>query len=289
MIQKFAACNEFTDEHEFVHSHSHAYVETKENMLFSDFKKLMRKKYNLTCTDVKRPVNFREVIRYISKQDKQAIVANIPTKFTATSYRARLYATNNKTVNYSDYIPSTVAPCDRKIFEDCVKEEKKLKENEIIYQRTESFELRPWQQELLEIIKNKDNNRTVFWIYDRRGGTGKSFMCQYMLRGGGILFPDFNYRDNSYMYQEDNPVLFDLARSSVSPNDLRLVEDLKNGYLVSTKYEVTKKIFVSPTIVIFSNDLPKQDLLSADRWYVLEILATGELYKHENYSQEEQE
>ena len=112
-IQKFAACNEYTDEHEFVHSH--LYVETKEKMLFSDFKKMMWKKYNLKCTDVKRPVNFREVIRYISKQDKHSVINNIPTKYTATAYRARQYAQNHSMVNYADYIPSTVALCDRKV------------------------------------------------------------------------------------------------------------------------------------------------------------------------------
>ena len=283
-ISKFAACNEFTDEHEFVHSHSHLYVETKEKMLFKDFKKMMWKDYNLKCTDVKRPVNFREVIRYISKQDKNAIINNIPTKYTSTGYRARLYAQNHSMVNYADYIPSTVALCDRKVFEDGVKEERELNEKQIISKKNEHSDLRVWQQQLLDIIKTEDSDRRVFWVYDRKGGTGKSFMCQYLLKSGGILFPDFNYRDNCYIYNNEHLVLFDLARSSIAPVDMRLVEDLKNGYLVSTKYEVRKKIFESPTIIIFSNVLPKNDLLSTDRWYVVEILDTGDLYRHEHYS-----
>ena len=285
-ISKFAACNEFTDEHEFVHSHSHLYVETKEKMLFKDFKKMMWKDYNLKCTDVKRPVNFREVIRYISKQDKNAIIINIPTKYTSTGYRARLYAQNHSMVNYADYIPSTVALCDGKVFEDGVKEERELNEKQIIYKKTEHSDLRVLQQQLLDIIKTEDSDRRVFWVYDRKGGTGKSFMCQYLLKSGGILFPDFNYRDNCYIYKIEHLVLFDLARSSIAPVDMRLVEDLKNGYLVSTKYEVRKKIFESPTIIIFSNVLPKNDLLSIDRWYVVEILDTGDLYRHEHYSQD---
>ena len=287
-IQKFAGCDEFTDQHQFVHSHSHLYVETKEKMLFTDFKKMMWKDYNLKCTDIKRPVNFREVIRYISKQDKHALIHNIPIKYTSTGYRARLYGLTHSRVNYADYIPSTVAACDRKVFEDAVKEERELNEGEIICKKTEFHELRQWQQQLIDILKKEDNDRRVFWVYDHKGGTGKSYMCQYLLKSGGILFPDFNYRDNCYLYNSEPIVMFDLARSSVSPMDMRLVEDLKNGYVISTKYEVRRKIFASPTIIIFSNSLPKSELLSNDRWYVVEIMECGDLYRHEHYSQEEE-
>ena len=173
------------------------------------------------------------------------------------------------------------------MFEDGVKEERELNEKEVISKKTEHSELRRWQQQLMEIIKTEDSDRRVFWVYDHKGGTGKSFMCQYLLKSGGILFPDFSYRDNCYLYNNESLVLFDLARSSIAPVDMRLVEDLKNGYLVSTKYEVRKKIFESPTIIIFSNILPKSEFLSMDRWYVVEIMETGELFRHENYSQED--
>ena len=201
-----------------------------------------------------------------------------------------MYSKTHKSVDYSDYIPSTIALCDRKVFEDGVKRERELNEFELINKRTEDADLRDWQQQLLNIINTENNNRTVFWVYDSRGGTGKSFMCQYLLKTGkGILFPDFNYRDNSYLYNSESMVLFDLARSSRSAADMRFVEDLKNGYIVSTKFEVRKKIFASPTVIIFSNELPNQEILSRDRWNVMEITATGELIRHEHFSQEERD
>ena len=286
-IQKFTACNEFTDEHEFVHTHSHAYIETKEKMLFSQFKKMMKTKFNVKCTDLKRPVNFREVVRYITKHDKHAVVCNIPSKYTGTSYRASMYAKTHKRVDYSDYIPSTIAPCERKVFEDGVKRDNELNEFEIINERTNE-DLRPWQEQVIAIVNTENTNRAVFWVYDNRGGTGKSYLCQYLLKSGnGILFADFNYRENSYLYNCESIVLFDLARSSTAPTDMRFVEDLKNGYLVSTKFEVKKKIFVSPLVIIFSNELPRQEIPSKDRWKVLEVTTSGDVIRHEHYSQEE--
>ena len=141
-----------------------------------------------------------------------------------------MYAETHNKVNYSGYTPSTIALCDRKVFEDGVKQERELFELQVINKRTEHADLRPWQEQLLKIIKEEDSNRTVFWIYDNKGGTGKSFMCQYMLKSGAILFPDFNYRDNCYLYNNERMVVFDLARSSTSPSDLWRISKMDTSY-----------------------------------------------------------
>ena len=43
--------------------------------------------FGIKVNDIRRPVNFRECIRYVTKEDRQAILLNIPLKFTSTVYR----------------------------------------------------------------------------------------------------------------------------------------------------------------------------------------------------------
>ena len=74
--------------------------------------------------------------------------------------------------------------------------------------RTDKF-LLGWQTELLEIIASPDRERVVHWIVDYVGHGGKSFMSQYLVRNGkGIIFNNFNHRDNSYLYEDEGLVVF---------------------------------------------------------------------------------
>ena len=81
-----------------------------------------------------------------------------------------------------------------------------------------------------------------------------NMMCQWLLEGKefgkGILFQDFDYKNNTYLFDCESLVLFDVPRSS-QPDNLRLIENLKNGYLVSSKYEVLRKVFSSSVVVVF--------------------------------------
>ena len=142
----------------------------------------------------------------------------------------------------------------------------------MIADRVENLELTQWQNELLgHMWEVKGNNRCVIWVI---GGAGKSMMCQWLLEGKefgkGILFQDFDYKNNTYLFDCESLVLFDVSRSS-QPDNLRLIEDLKNGYLISSKYEVRRKAFPSPVVVVFSNSFLDKMSLSLDRWKVLEI------------------
>ena len=296
-ISKAAICNELGSMLR-KHSHSHMYCQTVEKYTFAHFKKLFFKMFGIKIADIRRPVNFRECVRYCTKEDNQAVILNIPMKFTSTMYRAYKYHNEcgNAGIIYGDYIPSTVVACDRKVFESVVQFESKLQDAGYIYDRVECMQLVPWQEQLIVEMGNvQESNRAVIWVVDVPGGAGKSLMCQWLMSQGifgkGILFQEMDYRTNSYLYNSERLVLFDLPRSS-TPADLRFIEDLKNGYLICTKYECKQKIFGSPVIVVFANEYPVKTLLSVDRWYVFHIkdttadgLRTGNLIRHPEYNE----
>ena len=112
LFESAAIANEFSvSKDKFPHSHSHMYLKTKDGKLFKDVKKLMKKHFNIKANDIVRPINIRQYIKYITKQDQQAIIINVPLKYTSTLYQAQLYRDQgHTTVNTGDYIPSQIGP-----------------------------------------------------------------------------------------------------------------------------------------------------------------------------------
>ena len=182
----------------------------------------------------------------------------------------------NRHVNWSDYIPSLIASSERKVFENLVLLENRKREIGLLKDRSNNLTLFPWQLEVIRTISEEDSDRSVFWVEDEVGGAGKSVLARYIVGcENAALFHDFDYRNNSFLYDKENVVVFDLPRSYV-PSNMTFVEDLKNGHVMSMKYEPVRKIFDSPTIIIFSNNPPPLQHLSMDRWRLLGI-GTNEL------------
>ena len=255
LFESAAIANEFSvSKEKFPHSHSHMYLKTQDGKLFKDIKKLLRKHFNIKANDIVRPINIRLCIKYITKQDQQALLINVPLKYTTTLYQTHLYRDHgHTTVNWGDYIPSQVGPGKRKVFEDNVKQEVLVQNAECLTRRIEGLELRPWQQEVVQIAEDLEGDqRAVLWIVDFAGGKGKSKLCQYLAEKKAAIFHNLNYIQNSFIYRKEKYVIFDLPRG-YDCKDMRLVEDLKNGIINVQKYESKRLIFDPPVIVIFSN------------------------------------
>ena len=183
MFEFAAIANEFSvTKEKFPHSHSHMYLKTKDGQLFQDIKKLLRKHFNIKPNDIVRPINIRQCIKYITKQDQQALLINIPLKYSSTLYQAQLYRDHgHTTVNCGDYIPSQVGPSERKVFKDNVKQEVLVQNAECLTRRVEGLELRPRQKEVAQLAEDLEGDESaVLWIVDFAGGKGKSKLCQYL-------------------------------------------------------------------------------------------------------------
>lgn len=132
--------------------------------------------------------------------------------------------------------------------------------------RTE-FELRDgWQSELNRELLEDPDNRKIIWYCDTTGNVGKSFFAnnwegktKYIINGGKSA--DIYY---AYFYEE--VIFFDLARQKEDIVAYDVMENFKNGYFLSTKYQVKRVKFNVPHVVVFANFMPDQSKLSADRW-----------------------
>jgi len=137
-------------------------------------------------------------------------------------------------------------------------------------------ELYPWQEQLVvrECEKEPDD-RTIHWLWDERGGLGKSQLVKYLVKNHhGMLISgksaDVKYQIATAEFPPDI-ILYDIPRNANGKVNYQVLEDIKNGLFSSTKYE-TKMIFIpSPHVFCFANWKPNLEAMSIDRWNVIEL------------------
>lgn len=155
-----------------------------------------------------------------------------------------------------------------------------------------------WQKFLKEqVIEMKPDDRTVDWIIDPVGNTGKSsFARSYVSQvpRDGVLMKIDNldrmelslikkiqeYRKK--YYKDPKVIFFDFPRAS-DPYKIivatALMEDAKSGHLETTFGGNNKEIELSYVhVVVLSNNAPDLSVLSVDRWRLWRL--SGEEYNN---------
>lgn len=137
--------------------------------------------------------------------------------------------------------------------------------------------LSPWMVDAIEIIKSKPDKRAFYWYYDKDGGASKSDFCKWAhvhlntekLEYGkaGDLY---NIVLNTDM-DKCRCLFLDISRDNGNKVCWKAMENIKNGYITSMKYEGGTKLFNPPHIIIFSNFLPDTRALSKDRWRIIDL------------------
>lgn len=141
--------------------------------------------------------------------------------------------------------------------------ESKMKE------RYQNAILKEWQQELVDRTDGEVNPRKVYWYVDSKGNNGKSYIADYLrVMKGAIKFENGKSSDIAYIYKNERIVIFDLSRTQEQYFNYGIIENFKNGYLFSPKYESCVKNFDVPHVIVFSNFEPDLNKLSEDRWAI---------------------
>lgn len=135
--------------------------------------------------------------------------------------------------------------------------------------------LKPWQQELGDMLSLAPDGRHFVYIFERTGNAGKSWMGHYLesTKGALCLRPG-KIADLAYAYEREPIVVFDIVRTNVEgsiTNVYGFTESLLDGSIFSPKYGSVVKTFDPPHVVIFSNAPPDYTAMSKDRYVVYEI------------------
>jgi len=133
------------------------------------------------------------------------------------------------------------------------------------------IELRPWQKNLVEYIEGPIHNREIMFIVDSTGGAGKTQMGVYLMKhhGAQVLTPGKRC-DIYYNIKPGKVFIFDCSAADMKDLDQGMLEEIKNGYFISTKYEPRKVCMPRPHVIVFCNNMV-QCTLVPDRIKIVEI------------------
>lgn len=135
----------------------------------------------------------------------------------------------------------------------------------------------PWQASVIEMLNGPVHSRKVLWLVDFAGCGGKSTFAKWQCftRKRAVCFSYGKGNDLLHLASKHGAqrvFFFDLTRAKASDlgvQDLyQAIEQIKNGHIMSGKYEGTTLLFKRPHVVVFSNQEPQREHLSADRWDV---------------------
>lgn len=122
----------------------------------------------------------------------------------------------------------------------------------------------------------KQGDRKITAVIDKCGGTGKTFLARWMCLNGRGTYIDGTGDSNGivagvYDISEEMEIeclVIDLTRNT-NANRTQLwaaIETIKNGYLKDSRYRHREKWIRPPKILVFTNNEPKWERLSSDRW-----------------------
>lgn len=135
--------------------------------------------------------------------------------------------------------------------------------------------LRGWQRALELRLTEQPDDRQVMFVVDVNGNVGKSWFTRYMLTKYADKVQRLSIgrrEDLAFAIDPTKSIfLFDIPRGQVEFMQYVVFEQLKDGIVFSTKYESGNK-FVGPChVVVFMNEKPDLNQLSADRYDITNL------------------
>lgn len=149
--------------------------------------------------------------------------------------------------------------------------------------------LYPWQQHIVDSVKQACNDtRTVNWVYDDQGGKGKSTLAKYIAHHRlGFTFTILTSNGVAFMVIKRGSApcyIFDIPRTKskkISMDEVySVLEQVKNGHVISDKYDGGELLMDHPHVWVFSNYLPNLSKMSRDRFKIWCVKDDGTLGPH---------
>lgn len=143
---------------------------------------------------------------------------------------------------------------------------------------------RPWQLDILEMITDKPDYRSIYWFWDAAGNSGKTSFAKYLCVKYGALCisgkgADCKFAVSSYIIKEKKDptiIIYDIPRTNINYICYETLECIKGGLFFSGKYESQQMYFNNPHVIVFANSFPKTcaggvPTITEDRWKIYNI------------------
>lgn len=138
----------------------------------------------------------------------------------------------------------------------------------------------PWEQDILKIISDEPDDRTIHWYWSESGKVGKTSFSKYLtVKHGAIPVSGkgADVRNAICTYLKDKGetpdlVVFPIPRSyNMEYMNYEALENIKDMYFYSGKYEGGVVCGPCPHVFVFANEEPDYGKISEDRWKVIKI------------------
>lgn len=182
----------------------------------------------------------------------------------------------------------------------CVKDDTRSGETftniEQLWDPLDKLEKTKWQIDLIELFKSRPDQRKVYWLWESKGGVGKTTFKRHIRITNPKSCLTFSGKGSDIKHSVSEFVklngptalkiaIFDVTRSNGNQVDYDAIEELKGGIFFSGKYESQDIIFNWPHVVIFANFPPDTSKLSNDRWEIKELINKELLVPNKNIEQ----
>lgn len=136
----------------------------------------------------------------------------------------------------------------------------------------------PWQQRVLDFVGGPVCPRSILWVHDPFGNSGKTFLARHLVDALGAFYSNGGKgADICYAYDGEPVAVFDYVRDSKDYVNYGVIEQLKNGILTSGKYESRTKRFTQPHVLVFANFACEEGKFSSDRLVTIELNVDHEI------------
>jgi hypothetical protein len=149
--------------------------------------------------------------------------------------------------------------------------------------------LRPWQAEVAGWFENYEDplfGRDIHWIWEPEGNIGKTVLATYLFDSGeDVAVVSGAKKDMKHVVSEmvndgimPKLVVLDIPRINAEHFSIAGVEEIKNGFFMSEKFESKFCRYNRPWVCCFANCPPNTTKMSIDRYKIFKLV-DGELIR----------
>lgn len=113
------------------------------------------------------------------------------------------------------------------------------------------------------------DNRRILWICDYDGGMGKSWFGKWLRVNHGAERMLLNNKAVHFMWGGSEYVYVNITRSYEEYVSYSSLEDLKDGEMISPKYQGRNVMYHPAKVIVFANFYPNTNAMTKDRWEII--------------------
>lgn len=141
-------------------------------------------------------------------------------------------------------------------------------------------ELYSWQNNIIDLLKTNPDNRTINWYWENKGGVGKTTFQKYIfgrfdkvvvLSGKGSDMKNGVLEYFKATQSLPKIIIVNIPRCNQKYISYSGLEEIKDMFFYSPKYEGGMICGESPHVLVFANQPPDYGEMSDDRWKVVEL------------------